>query len=132
MIKKTHLRSLLVSLLTTALEAGLFALCTFLWMGLGALVAARWICGGIGAVCNFALNRVWAFKQNKARVRVQAVRYALAAGAAVSMATLVWYCLFKVTGWDPRLLQLLSMALVWLSFTFPLLRGWVFRSSPST
>ncbi len=131
MIKKIHLRSLLVSLLTTALEAGLFAACTFLWMGVGALVVARWICGGIGAGCNFALNRVWAFKHSDARLRVQLVRYALAAVTAVSLATLVWYCLLRVTGWDPRLLQLVSMALVWLSFTFPLLRGWVFRSSPS-
>jgi hypothetical protein len=32
-----------------------------------------------------------------------------------------------VTGLDARLLHIPSLAAVWLTFTFPLMRAWVFR-----
>ena len=54
-------------------------------------------------------------------------RFALIALSAVCLATAVWWVVYTLTGWDPRLVHLASMGLVWLSFTFPLLRNWVFR-----
>ena len=125
-MKSTRVRSLAVSLASTALDFGLFALCTVMLAGFTALAAARWITGALGAGANFALNRVWAFKSTDAGVFSQAWRYALAAVSAVSLATLLWVLIHTLTGWDPRLVHLLSMALVWLGFTYPLLRGWVF------
>ncbi len=121
-----RIRSLAVSLASTALDVGLFALCTFLLAGFTALAAARWITGALGASCNFALNRVWAFRSTGTSAVNQAWRYALAAACAVTIATALWILIHSLTGWDPRLVHLLSMALVWLGFTYPLLRGWVF------
>jgi putative flippase GtrA len=128
-MKSTRIRSLAVSLLSTALDFGLFALCTFLTAGLTALAVARWVTGALGAGCNFALNRAWAFKSTDSGVWGQAWRYALAAVSAVSIATLLWIFIHSATGWDPRLVHLVSMALVWLGFTYPLLRGWVFAKA---
>jgi putative flippase GtrA len=119
-------RSLSVSLLTTALDAGLFALCTLVLVG-PLLVLARWLCGALGAASNFLLNRVWAFGTRRGRLWAQALRYAATAVVAVTLATALWWLLLRLTGWDPRLLHPLSLALVWLGFTFPALRGWVFR-----
>jgi putative flippase GtrA len=123
---KLRLRSLAVSLVTTVIDAGLFAVCAALLCGL-TLVWARWVCGAIGAVCNFALNRAWAFRARRALVLPQLGRYGLMAILSVSLATLVWWLLRLTTGLDPRLLHLMSLGLVWLCFSFPMLRGWVFR-----
>lgn len=119
-------RSLAVSLATTALDAGLFALGTLFLVG-PALVALRWLSGAVGAVANFSLNRAWAFRGRRDHVVRQAGRYAVTALVAVTLATLVWWVLRQALGWDPRLLHLVSLAGVWLAFTFPVLRAWVFR-----
>jgi putative flippase GtrA len=121
-------RSVLVSVATTALDAGLFALCTLLMVG-PALLAARWGSGAVGAVANFVLNRRWAFRARGTRAAPQVGRYSVTALVAVSLATAVWWLLHATTGWDPRLLHILSMAAVWLAFTFPVLRAWVFRAT---
>jgi putative flippase GtrA len=122
----TRWRSLSVSLATTALDAGLFALCTLVLVG-PLLVLARWLCGALGAASNFLLNRVWAFGARRGRLWAQGLRYAATALVAVTLATALWWLLLQLTGWDPRLLHPLSLALVWLGFTFPTLRRWVFR-----
>lgn len=119
-------RSLAVSLATTALDAGLFALGTLFLVG-PALLALRWLSGAVGAVANFSLNRAWAFRGLGGHAARQAGRYAVTALAAVTLATLAWWALRAVTGWDPRLLHLVSLAGVWLVFTYPVLRAWVFR-----
>ncbi|MBN1771627.1 MAG: GtrA family protein [Deltaproteobacteria bacterium] len=119
-------RSLAVSLATTALDAGLFALGTLFLVG-PALLVMRWLSGAVGAVANFLLNRAWAFRGPRGHAARQAGRYALTALGAVTLATLVWWALRGATGWDPRLLHLASLAGVWLAFTFPVMRAWVFR-----
>lgn len=120
-----RLRSLGVSLVTTLVDFGLFALCTLILIG-SALTWARWLSGAIGAVCNFLLNRSWAFAARSDRLSHQALRYGLTALVAVSAATLLFAVLRLLTPWDPRVLHLLSLGLVWVGFTFPMLRGWVF------
>lgn len=119
-------RSLAVSLATTAVDAGLFALCT-LALASSALLWARWLCGAIGAVCNFALNRVWAFRSRHDAAWGQLWKYGVTAAMSVTLATLVWWGLRFLTGWDPRVLHLMSLGLVWLVVSYPLLRRWVFR-----
>ncbi len=118
-------RSAGVSVLTTLLDVGLFMLCTVLLNGL-ALLVARWVCGGLGALSNFALNRSWAFKGCRGSARRQLGRYAVIASVAVTLATAVWWGLFRGVGLGPRLAHVASMALVWGGFTLPLLRRWVF------
>jgi putative flippase GtrA len=127
-VRCQRLRSLGVSLVTTLIDFGLFALCTLILIG-SALTWARWLSGAVGAVCNFLLNRSWAFAARGERLAHQAARYGVTALIAVSAATLVFAALRLFTPWDARLLHLLSLGLVWLGFTFPMLRGWVFRRS---
>lgn len=127
MISRGRLRSLAVSLVTTGLDLGLFTLCTLMLVGGTTLASARWLCGAVGALCNFALNRAWAFGRGREGARIQLCRYGAVALTAVSLATAVWWALSSLTGWDPRLLHVLSLGLVWLGFTFPMLRDWVFR-----
>jgi putative flippase GtrA len=125
-MKSLRIKSLLVSLLTTVIDAGLFALSTLILVGAW-LVWARWVCGALGAVCNFVLNRRWAFHARHPGWGRDLGRYALTATASVTLATAVWCGLRAATGWDVRLLHPLSLGLVWFAFTFPMLRGWVFR-----
>jgi putative flippase GtrA len=127
-VGRARLRSLAVSLATTALDAGLFALCALTLVGKSLLVA-RWVCGAVGALANFLLNRGWAFRCREAGVAAAAGRYAVTALAAVSIATGLFWGLTALLAWDPRALHLLSMAAVWLTFTYPLLRRWVFAPS---
>jgi putative flippase GtrA len=120
----------MASLASTAVDAGLFCLCTLLVAGGTALLVARGACGAIGAVSNFMLNRCWVFRARSGRtdgIWGQAGRYAVTALAAVSLATLVWWLLRRTLGGDPRLLNLFSLALVWLCFTLPMQRAWVWR-----
>jgi putative flippase GtrA len=126
-MRRTLLRSLATSLATTALDAGLFALCAAI-LPAPALLAARWMSGAVGAVANFAVNRRWSFRAGGEAVTAQAVRYAAAAAVSVTATTVLWWALREATGWDPRSLHLVSMALVWPVVTFPLMRGWVFRA----
>lgn len=121
------LRSLAVSLLTTLLDFSLFAACTLVLVGGTALCGARWICGAVGACCNFLLNRVWAFDARSGSAWSQAARYAITAAVSVTLGTILFALLRLITGWDARVLHLASMGLVWACFSFPLLRGWVFR-----
>ncbi len=127
MTSHTRLRSLGVSLATTALDVGLFALCTLFFAGGAALLAARWLCGAVGALANFSLNRAWAFEGARGRGALgQAGRYAVTSLLAITLASAIWWLLQLTTAWDPRALHLLSLGLIWLSFTFPVMRRWVF------
>lgn len=127
-MSQRRVRAVSVSLSTTALDVGLFALCTLALVG-PALVAARWTCGAVGASASFVLNRTWTFRARQSPVAGQLGRYAVTALCAVTLTTALWWGLHRLTGWDTRLLHLLSLALVWLVVTFPLLRGWVFVRS---
>jgi len=124
-----RLRSVGASVVSTAVDIGLFALLSFALTGLvssAALLAGlRWLSGAAGALANFALNR-WAFGAARARLGQQGLRYAAVAAAAVTLAAGVFFMLARLTPADPRLLSVASLALVWLCFTFPLLRRWVF------
>lgn len=126
-MRSAKLRSLLVGLGSAGVDVGLFALCSLIWAGGLALLLARWSCGALSALFNFSANRWWAFACRGNRLHRQLVRYSLAAGAGVSLTTGLWWVLWSLTGWDPRLVHLVSLALVWLGFSYPVLRGWVFR-----
>ncbi len=138
MSARTLSRSVVSSVASTAIDVGLFALATLTLGGL-ALVAARWISGAVGAVTNFALNRRWAFADPKsskdekqAGLAAQSGRYAIVALLSVTLGTGLWWILRALTSADPRLLQLVSMAVVWLLVSYPLMRRWVFaRPSPA-
>ncbi|MBW2732976.1 MAG: GtrA family protein [Deltaproteobacteria bacterium] len=121
-------RSLATSVGTSGLDLGVFVLFSLFVSG-PLLIAARWLSGAIGALANFAINRRWAFAaptSRGTRTSTQLSRYALVAVGAVSLATALFAALKLTTPLDLRVLHLVSMALVWAAFTYPLLRGWVF------
>lgn len=121
-------RSLATSVVTAALDLGLFLLLALLLSGT-LVVVARWISGAAGALSNFVINRRWAFAARGARdgkARDQLARYAFVALGAVTLATFVFALLKTRTHLDLRIAHLASMALVWAAFTYPLLRVWVF------
>lgn len=120
-------RAALTSVASTVVDAGTFSLLTLFLVG-PALLVARWSCGALGAVTNFGLNRAFAFGARDHPLGPQALRYGVTAAVAISTATLLWWSLRRITGADPRLLHLCSLAIAWLLVTFPLLRGWVFRT----
>lgn len=120
-------KSALVGLVSAGIDAGLFALCTLFWAGISALVIARGACACSSAVFNFAANRSWAFKST-GKVRKQLLRYIAAAAMGIGLATGTWWFIQSSTGWNPRLVHLLSLVLVWALFTYPVLRRWVFSS----
>lgn len=122
-----RLRSLFASLLSTALDAGVFAIASLALVG-SSLVAARWSAGALGAMANFGINRCWAFRHVEGSWGRQAIRYGATAALAVSLATFLWWVLAQSTPLDVRLLHLVSLAAVWLGFTFPVLRRWVFAT----
>jgi putative flippase GtrA len=92
------------------------------------LVAARWLVGAGGATVNFVLNRRWALGRRDLSSRRQGLRYAVTAFPAVCLGTFIGWLGLISTHWDPRLLHVLSMILVWLSFTYPMFKRWVFRT----
>lgn len=128
----TFLRSLVVSGFTTALELSLFGLgFAFGAAAGGRLVLLRWGAGLVGAVANFALNRNLVFapasKVGTKTRHSSAIRYAVTALTAVTLSTILWETLVALTRLDVRLLHPVSMAVVWLIFTFPTMKRWVFR-----
>ena len=124
-VTSPRMKSALVGLVSAGIDAGLFAFVTLFWAGMGTLVIARGVCAGTSAVFNFLANRTWAFK-SKGKMRKQLTRYVLAAVAGIGMTTATWWFIQSRTGWNPRLVHLLSLVLVWAFFTFPVLRRWVF------
>lgn len=120
-------RAAMTSVASTFVDAGLFSLLTLFLVG-PALLVARWSCGALGAVTNFTLNRTFAFRVTHRPLGPQALRYGATALLAITTATLLWWGMRRFTGADPRILHLCSLALAWLLVTFPMLRGWVFRT----
>lgn len=116
------------SVASTVVDAGLFSLAALFLVG-PALLAARWICGVLGAATNFTINRRFTFRATRDQLGPQALRYGVTALVTITVATALWWALVRITGADPRLVHLASLALAWLLVTFPLLHRWVFRAA---
>lgn len=127
-----RIRSALVSLFTAGLETALLCGLSILVSG-PILVLARWIGGLVGGGLNYGLNRWWVFGRGAGRPSSEGMkqmgRFGATAVGSVTISTTVWVLLYTVTGADPRVLHPVAMMLVWLVFTFPVLKLWVFRES---
>jgi putative flippase GtrA len=127
-VKRPLVKSLAVSVCTMTLDMSLFALCFALIHSTGTLLLlARFFCGALGALSNFLLNRRLAFRSEGSPLE-ELGKYAIVAASAVTLATLLWWILDRQTAIDPRVLHPLSAALVWLGFTYPMLKKWVFAN----
>ena len=129
-MSKTQKKSLLVSILTAGCEIIVFGLFASILFG-PLLIAARWMVGATGATANFVLNRRWAFETRDQSASQQATRYVATATLGVSLATFLWWIIVQSTGWNPRAVHVGSMMAVWLGFTYPMFKLWVF-AEPDT
>ncbi len=117
-------KSAMASVMTGSIELIIFFAASFTIAG-RALIAARWLIGATGALANYGVNRRWAFANRDAPKREQGLRYGLTAFGAVCIGTALFavLCAFEV---DARLAHVVSMSLVWLGFTYPTMKRWVF------
>lgn len=124
---KTLRKSLSVSILTSLLDLSIFTLASLLFIG-PALVFSRVFSSTIGALSNFFLNQRWAFKHRvRRKTSAELGKYALTALGAISLGTLI-FCLFiQIFPTYPKTIHIVSLALVWLSYSYPMMKGWVFK-----
>ncbi len=118
---------LLRSALTGAVATGIdFAIVDGLVRGAAMFPGLATLFGAaVGAVVNYMMNRLWAFR-SRAHPGSEIVRYALvSAGAAVLNAGLVSLLVTAQVPYRPA--WIVVRAAVFVGFTFLLLRGFVFR-----
>lgn len=123
---RTGVRSLLASVGTGGLEIAVFAICAAVLPG-RTLILARWLVGASGSTANYFVNRRWAFAARDAAKRQQGWRFAVATLAAITLATVLWTVIVEL-GLDPRVAHVASMGGVWLVFTYPVMKRWVFSA----
>ena len=128
MTTSTRTRSMITSGSTAGAELLVFLMASTVLNG-AALAAARWLIGASGSGVNFAVSRRWAFAPTGARKRAQGARWALISLSAVSLATLLWWSVVHWAGVDARVAHVGSVLGVWLFYTYPLMRRWVFKGS---
>jgi len=85
------------------------------------------ISGIIGAVVNFTINRVWAFKKDDAAVGNQLWKFVLVVIGSILLKSQGTPFLSELTGIDYKITRLIVELIVSLGFNYPLQRFWVFK-----
>ncbi len=115
--------------LATALDFGVFLL---LFKVFGVYYVWSTAIGALsGAICNFLLNRNWAFQSKQTKIRHQAFRYILVALGSLILNTLGLYAFTEWSGLDPFYGKIIIALLVGWCFNYLLHRYWVFSKSQS-
>jgi putative flippase GtrA len=122
----TFSRSLLTSLLTTALDFGALIGLTEL-AGVN-YVLATWIGTIVGALSNFAINKLWAFYARGMPVMPAIARFVLVQAVASGLHTVGVWLLTRFAGLAYPVSKLVVAATVYLSWNYPLNRWFVFRA----
>ncbi len=94
-----------------------------------AYVTAALVGAVAGAVTNFVLNRYWAFRSKGKRIWVQGTQYAV--GSLLTLLLLeafLWFLIEKV-GLDARVAWLPAKVVVWIAFSYPFQRVFVFAGA---
>ena len=73
-------------------------------------------------------HRRRAFEATHERKRAQSVRFALTALLAVTLGTSSFWLTELFTDLDARVLHGSKMGTVWIAFTYPMMKRWVFRA----
>jgi phosphatidylglycerophosphate synthase/putative flippase GtrA len=92
---------------------------------LSAPVLATLLGAGVGALCNFSLNRYWTFKHDGACVE-QATRYTFVSGSSALLNALGVAALLLLPALDYRIAWCVARATVFLLWNYPLQRDYVF------
>jgi putative flippase GtrA len=118
-------RSLLTSLLTTALDFGTLVGLTEL-AGVN-YVLATWIGTVVGSLSNFAINKVWAFSAGDLPAIPAVARFAVVQVGASALHTGGVWLLTRFARLPYPVSKLIVAAAVYLAWNFPLNRHFVFR-----
>lgn len=110
------------SLVATATDYGVFSL--LLRCGCTAALATLFGCL-VGGIVNFTVNRKWAFRATS-RLAPAALRYALVSGASAMVNALLVDVITVGFGMAARPTWGFVRFFVFMVFTFPLFRAWVF------
>jgi len=85
------------------------------------------ISGVVGAIVNFTINRVWAFKKEDAAVGNQLWKFVLVVIGSIVLKSQGTPFLSEQTGIDYKITRLIVELIVSLGFNYPLQRFWVFK-----
>lgn len=118
-------RSLLTSLLTTALDFGTL-------LGLTELagvnyVLATWIGTVVGSLANFTINKVWAFAARGAPAVPALGRFVVVQAGASALHTAGVWALTRFARLPYPASKAVVAAAVYLAWNYPLNRWWVFN-----
>ncbi|HVV51538.1 MAG TPA: GtrA family protein [Polyangia bacterium] len=118
-------RSLLTSLLTTALDFGTL-------LGLAQLagvnyVLATWIGTVVGSLANFTINKLWAFSAREAPAAPALGRFVVVQAGASAWHTAGVWALTRFGRLPYPVSKLVVAAAVYLAWNYPLNRWWVFH-----
>jgi len=121
----TFSRSALTSLFTTALDFGtLTGLVELLGVD---YVLATWLGSIVGSLCNFTINRVWAFDARERPGTGQFLRFILVQVGASLWHTLGVWAFTRLLGVPYQASKLIIAAAAYLGWNYPMNRWFVFR-----
>ena len=123
-MRNQRVKSAMTSLMTAGGELAILTIASAFFAG-PAFLAARWMIGATGSTANFFINRRWAFEAHTGG-RTQATRFAVTVVSAVTIASLLWWVALNLSHSDPRIVHVVTMMTVWILFTFPMMKHWVF------
>ena len=118
-------RSLLTSLLTTALDFGTLVGLTQL-AGVD-YVLATWIGTVVGSLANFAVNKLWAFSARESAAAPALTRFVVVQAGASGWHTAGVWALTRFGGLPYPVSKLVVAAAVYLAWNYPLNRWFVFH-----
>ncbi len=124
-VPRTFARSLLTSLLTTALDFGTLVGLTEL-LGVN-YVLATWIGTVVGSLSNFAINKVWAFSARQAPAIPALGRFVLVQAGASAWHTAGVWALTRFGRLPYPASKAIVAAAVYLAWNYPLNRRFVFN-----
>ena len=124
----TFSRSVLTSLLTTALDFG--TLIGLTELGGVDYVVATWIGTVVGSLANFTINKLWAFYAREAPALPAATRFAVVQIGASFLHTAGVWLLTRFGRLPYPISKLVVAATVYLVWNYPLNRWFVFRPRP--
>ena len=83
--------------------------------------------GIIGAICNFTLNRYWAFESTEASGSTQLQKFIFVVGGSILLKSSGTSFLTEIVGIDYKISRLITDAFVSFGFNYLLQKYWVFK-----
>jgi putative flippase GtrA len=123
-IPRTLPRSIITSLITTALDFGVLTASVEIFHI--HYVFATWLGTVVGSLSNFAINKNWAFRGSPLSLRHQLLRFVLVQSGSSGWQTLGVWLLTRFGGLPYLVSKTIIAAVVALGWNYPMNRAFVF------